>query len=147
MSESAACTAQPNSGGIKPPMKTVDKRPIYPTAMVNTDIEGRVNLEAIIGVDGTVRTMRTIDATNADFEQAAMEAVRQWRFTPTLLTCVPIEVTMNVAVMFKPDWVPPVPPAVPPAPPTAPTSSGTAVPPVPPAPPAPATPPVPPNPR
>ena len=39
--------------------------------MLGTNIEGRVNLEAVIGVDGTVRTMRTVDATNPDFEQSA----------------------------------------------------------------------------
>jgi len=133
---STTCTAPPNSGGIKPPIKLVDKRPNYPSAMANTGIEGRVNLEAVIGVDGAVRTMRTIDTTNAEFEQAAMDAVRQWRFTPTLLTCVPTDVTMNVLIMFKPERVvPPVPPAAPSAPPT-PAAAGA--PPVPPAPPAPA---------
>jgi TonB family protein len=102
-------------------MKVEDKRPVYPTAMVGTNIEGRVNLEAVIGVDGTVRTMRTVDATNTDFELSAMEAVRQWRFTPTLLTCVPTEVTMKVLVMFTPEAAaPPPPPPPPPAPATAP---------------------------
>jgi len=124
-----ACTAQPNSGRIKPPTKVEDKRPVYPATMANTNIEGRVNLEAVIGVDGTVRTMRTIDATNVDFEQSAMDAVRQWRFTPTLLTCVPTEVTMKVLVMFTPEAAAPPPP--PPPPPT---------PAIPPTPPTPATP-------
>jgi len=103
--------------------------------MRETNVEGRVNLEALIGVDGTVRSMRTIDATNPEFEQSAMDAVRQWRFTPTLLTCVPTEVTMKVLVMFAPETAPPPPPpAPPPAPPTPPTPPTSTVPPVPPTP-------------
>ncbi len=113
------CSAQPNSGGIKPPIKIADVKPIYPASLQGSGESGRVNLEAIIGVDGTVRTMRTIDATNIEFEQSALDAVGRWRFTPTLLTCVPIEVTMNVAVAFSPQAAapPPPPPPPPPAPP------------------------------
>jgi TonB family protein len=98
-----ACSAQPNSGGIKPPVKVLDVKPLYPGSMKGSGLEGRVNLKATIGIDGAVKTIETVDATNPDFDMAAQEAVRQWRFTATLLNCVPVEVSMNVSVAFKPD--------------------------------------------
>ena len=118
MDGSSSCSAQPNSGGIKPPVKTHDKKPVYPVSM--RDMEGLVELEAVIGVDGSVRTMRTVEATTPDFEHAAMDAVRDWRFTATLLNCVPVEVEMNVLTRFKPESVIPPPPPPPPPPPSPP---------------------------
>jgi TonB family protein len=114
-SSPGTCSAQPNSGGLMPPTKTHDTRPIYPTAYRGTDVEGRVSLKATIGVDGAVRTVQMVEATNADFDQAAQDAVRQWRFTPTLLNCVPVEVEMNVLTTFRPETAPPPPPPPPPA--------------------------------
>jgi TonB family protein len=95
------CSAQPNSGGIKPPLKLLDVKPLYPGSMKGSGLEGKVNLKATIGIDGAVKTIETVDATNPDFDMAAQDAVRQWRFTPTLLTCVPVEVEMNVAIAFR----------------------------------------------
>lgn len=139
------CTTQPNSGGIMPPTKVRDVRPIYPTAYRGSKTEGLVELQAVIGVNGAVRTIETVKATNPDFEQAAQEAVRDWRFTPTLLNCVPIEVSMNVLARFAPEpAAPPIPPP-PPAPPTPPTAAASAAPPAVPAPAAPAAPPAPPR--
>ena len=128
-SASSGCSTEPNSGGIKPPTKIHDVRPIYPSSMRGTDTEGKVELDAVIGLDGAIKTVQTADATNRDFADAAEEAVRQWRFTPTLLNCVPIEVSMKVTTAFRPlSAAPPPPPPAPPAPPQ------SAVPPAPPVP-------------
>jgi hypothetical protein len=65
-----------------------------------------VILEATIGVDGTVRDIvslrpRTADAQSAPFVDAAIDAVRQWQYTPTRLNNVPIPVIMTVTVQFS----------------------------------------------
>ena len=59
-------------------------------------------LDALIGVDGTVKEAQPVDA-NVDpgLAASAIEAVKLWRFTPTLLNCVPIEVPMKVTVNFR----------------------------------------------
>jgi protein TonB len=63
--------------------------------------EGVVPVEAIIGVDGTVTSVRVLSAqVHPDFAVAAVDAVRQWRFTPTLLNASPVEVLMTVSVTF-----------------------------------------------
>jgi TonB family protein len=89
-------------GDIRPPMKTLDVRPVYPPEMRAAGREGVVPLEAIIRPDGTVGSVRVLSAdVHPDFAIAAVDAVRQWRFTPTLLNGKPVEVVMNVSISFK----------------------------------------------
>ncbi len=89
-------------GNIRPPMKLEDVRPIYPQAMRDAGAEGIVPLGALIGVDGRVSSVRVIGANaHPDFARAAVEAVRQWRFSPTLLNGDAVEVFMNVTVRFS----------------------------------------------
>lgn len=89
-------------GNIRPPTKTRDVRPVYPPSMRDAGREGRVPLEAIIGREGAVVSVRVATAqVHPDFAQAAIDAVQQWRFTPTLLNGTPVEVVMTVTVDFK----------------------------------------------
>jgi protein TonB len=87
-------------GDIKEPRKILDARPVYPAVAIAAKIEGRVIIEATISRDGGV-----IDAavlrSQPMLDQAALDAVRQWRFTPTLLNGIPVEVKMTVTVNFS----------------------------------------------
>jgi beta-lactamase regulating signal transducer with metallopeptidase domain len=138
-SPTPACTAEPNSGRLTPPLKTVDVRPVYPASMASVATDSRVVMWAVIGIDGAVKELRTIEAASPEFEEAAQEAVRQWRFTQTMLNCVPIEVEMRVSTLFRPQGVmapPPPPPPPPPTPPAAAPALSTPPAPIPPVPPA-----------
>ena len=85
---------------MRAPLKTLDVRPIYPARMRDAGREGIVPIDAIIGADGTVTSVRILSAdVHPDFALAA-DAVRQWRFTPTLLNGSPVEVVMTVSVRF-----------------------------------------------
>ena len=89
-------------GNVRQPKKTVDVRPIYPPSMQQAGREGDVPIEAIIGPDGTVTSVRVLSAqVHPDFAIAAVDAVRQWQFTPTLLNGSPVEVVIRVTVAFK----------------------------------------------
>jgi TonB family protein len=89
-------------GNIRVPRKLVDVRPVYPPSMRDAGREGVVPIEAIIGPDGAVHSVRVLSANiHPDFAIAAADAVRQWRFIPTLLNGVPVEVTMTVTVKFS----------------------------------------------
>jgi TonB family protein len=89
-------------GNIRVPRKLHDVHPVYPPAMRDAGREGIVPLEAIIARDGTVTSIRVLSAeVHPDFALAAMEAVRQWRFDPTLLNGEPVEVVMSVSVAFQ----------------------------------------------
>lgn len=84
---------------IVTPRKLVDTPPVYPEAARTAGIAGVVLLEVTIGTDGSVtnpRVLRSIPQLDA----AAVEAVRQWRYEPTLLNGTPVPVTMTVTVRF-----------------------------------------------
>ena len=90
----------PVGGPIKPPIKTKDVRPQYPLNAQSTRVQGVVIIEATIAADGKVqdaRVLRSIPLLDA----AALDAVRQWEFTPTLVNGVPVPVIMTVTVQFK----------------------------------------------
>ena len=82
-------------GNLRPPRKIKDVAPGYPGA------DGDVELSATIGTDGTVVDAGVIKADRPELGPAAIDAVRQWEFTSTLLNCVPIEVQMHVRVSFR----------------------------------------------
>ena len=62
-------------------------------------IQGIVIIEATIGADGQVVNARVLRSVPL-LDQAALDAVRQWQFTPTLLNGVPVPVIMTVTVTF-----------------------------------------------
>jgi len=62
-------------------------------------VQGVVILEAVIDTNGDVADARILRSIPM-LDQAAVDAVRQWRFTPTLLNGVPVQVIMTVTVNF-----------------------------------------------
>jgi protein TonB len=86
-------------GNIKQPSKTKDVKPIYPPIAQSARVQGVVIIEATIGPDGRVqdaKVLRSIPLLDA----AALEAVKQWVFTPTTLNGQPVPVIMTVTVNF-----------------------------------------------
>lgn len=87
-------------GDIKPPLKIADMAPTYPPLARAAGVEGIVIVEAVIAEDGLVRDVRVLRSIPL-LDAAAMEAVRQWRFTPTLLNGEPVPIVMTVTVAFR----------------------------------------------
>ena len=89
-------------GNIKAPMKLVNVNPTYPDSMRVAGRGGLVPLDAVISTDGSVVFARVLSANvHPDFAAAALDAVRQWKFSPTLLNGKPVEVVMSVTVNFS----------------------------------------------
>jgi protein TonB len=86
-------------GQIKPPTKTKDVKPVYPPIAQSARVQGVVIIEATIGANGRVQDARVLRSIPL-LDQAALDAVRQWEFTPTLLNGVPVPVIMTVTVQF-----------------------------------------------
>jgi protein TonB len=84
---------------MKAPHKIVDVPPVYPPVAQRARVEGVVILEAVIDAQGRVASVRVLRSI-ALLDQAAVEAVRQWRFTPALLNTEPVPVVMTVTVNF-----------------------------------------------
>lgn len=88
-------------GSVRAPRKLVDVPPIYPMAQANEGVQGVVILEGRIGEDGSVEDVKIVRDPNAGLSQAAVDAVSQWQFTPTLLNGCPVPVLMTVTVNFN----------------------------------------------
>ena len=86
-------------GDIKEPKKIKDVKPVYPEEAQKAGIQGIVILEAIIGTDGSVQEAKVLRPVEL-LDKAALDAVMQWRYTPTLLNGEPVEVVMTVTVTF-----------------------------------------------
>jgi protein TonB len=76
--------------------------PDYPELARTVRIQGRVILEAVILRDGTVAEVSVLQCTKPDlgFEEAAIEAIRQWRYEPGRQNGVPVDVYFTVVVEF-----------------------------------------------
>jgi protein TonB len=86
-------------GQIRRPEKIKDATPIYPVIAQTARVQGTVILEAVIGVDGKVQNLRVLRSIPL-LDQAAIDAVRQWEYSATLLNGVPVPVVMTVTVTF-----------------------------------------------
>src|SRR5688572_4368009 len=86
-------------GDVKPPQRTAYKAPQYPAAAQAARIEGTVILEAIIDAQGVVQNVKVVKSVPL-LDRAAIEAVQQWRYTPTRLNGVAIPIIMEVRVTF-----------------------------------------------
>jgi protein TonB len=75
-------------------------KPEYPELAKRTRTEGAVEFEAVIGKDGTIEELKVLRG-HPWLVKAALEAVRQWRYQPTLLNGEPIEVVTEITVSFK----------------------------------------------
>ena len=102
--ESATGAAVPEparvGGNISPPTKTRDVSPVYPEVARAARVAGVVILEATIGPTGAVTDVNVLRSVPL-LDEAAVAAVRQWQYTPTLLNGVPVPVIMTVTVNFS----------------------------------------------
>ena len=74
--------------------------PTYPALARQTRISGTVRLHAIISKDGTIQQLEVMSG-HPLLQQAALDAVRQWRYQPTLLNGEPVEVDTTIDVIFS----------------------------------------------
>src|SRR5712692_1349918 len=87
-------------GGNVQAARIINKiQPLYPPLARQTRISGTVRLHAIIGKDGTIQSLEVLNG-HPLLQQAALDAVRQWRYQPTLLNGEPVDVDTTIDVIF-----------------------------------------------
>lgn len=86
-------------GAVPLPEKIVDVRPIYPKQAVASRIQGAVELDIVIGPTGSVEQARIVRAVQL-LDAAALAAVRQWKYRPTIINGVAVPVKTRVRVTF-----------------------------------------------
>lgn len=87
-------------GIIRAPERTVFKAPTYPQVAKAARIEGTVVLEATLDEQGFVRNVTVLRSVPL-LDQAAIDAVQQWRYSPTRLNGIAIPIIMTVTVTFS----------------------------------------------
>ena len=96
----AKASAVPVGGKIKPPVKIKDVQPVYPDIAKQAKVGGVVVVEATIGADGKVADAKVLRSVPL-LDQAALDAVQQWGYTPSTQNGKPVPVVMTVTVNFK----------------------------------------------
>jgi TonB family protein len=84
---------------IKEPRKIRNATPVYPAQARGLGIQGTVTLDCVISPRGDVTDVRVVRSIPM-LDAAAVEAVRQWRYTPTFVDGEPVRVIMTVTVNF-----------------------------------------------
>ena len=87
--------------GIEPPSLLREVKPSYTDDARRQGVEGDVVLEIVVRRDGTVGDVKILRRLGAGLDQKAVEAVRQWRFSPARRMGAPVDVIVEVAVEFK----------------------------------------------
>ncbi len=87
-------------GAVQPPRKIKDVPPVYPAIAQEARAQGVVMLEVSIDENGNVSDTRVLRSIPL-LDQAAIDAVKQWQYTPTLLNDVAVPIVMTVTVNFS----------------------------------------------
>lgn len=102
-SEQAGKPSRLRLGGEVQASKLVNKvMPVYPASAKTAGVQGTVILHAVIGLDGRPLSLRAMNNDiDPELARAAIEAVSQWRYRPTLLNGEPIEIDTTIMVNFS----------------------------------------------
>ena len=85
--------------GIRAPMKVLDVAPVYPPEARDARVQGVVILEVTLSRTGEVSDVEVVRSTPL-LDEAAVAAVRQWRYEPTLVDGEPVSILMTVTMNF-----------------------------------------------
>jgi TonB family protein len=89
-------------GVVRAPSKIRHITPRYPSELAAAGIGGVVILEAVIDTNGFVSAVSVLKSAHPALDQAAVDAVRQWDFTPARLNCTAVDIYYNVTASFVP---------------------------------------------
>lgn len=87
-------------GDVKPPRQLVRAAPVYPMIAQTAQVEGIVEVDAVIDEQGNVVQARAVSGPKLLYP-AALEAVLKWKYEPTYLDGIPESVQMEVQVVFQ----------------------------------------------
>jgi protein TonB len=87
---------------VQPTGLLVHAKPTYPEELQELGVEGTVLLDAVIGTGGQLLSLRPANSqVHPGLVKAAMDAVNQWRYQPTLLNGQPVEVVTTITVRYR----------------------------------------------
>jgi periplasmic protein TonB len=88
-------------GSIKAPHAIYSPAPEYPKRARKDGQVGTVALTMVVGADGLQRDIKVVRSLTTDFDDAAIEAVKRWKFVPGTKDGEPVAVKINVELSFR----------------------------------------------
>lgn len=94
--------ARPKDPGVVPPQAKREKKPSYTREAMEAKIQGPVTVECVVLADGTVGDVRVVKSLDATYglDEKAVEAAKQWRFTPGTKDGKPVPVVVSLEMTF-----------------------------------------------
>ena len=100
LDDAMVCHGKGSAGCIIPPRQTRAPQPEYPIGERHARRQGTVKLKLVVGSDGVPRDVAVSESLAPDFDKAAMDAVKQWEFTPAIKDGKPTAVQIQIEVQF-----------------------------------------------
>jgi protein TonB len=95
----ASCASQVPADSM--PIPRFQAQPVYPLDMRTVDYTGTAVVEFIVDKSGTVIEAHSVRADSPSFAQAAVDAVKKWKFVPGIRHGVPVNTKMTVPIKFE----------------------------------------------
>ena len=87
--------------GSRRPRSMREVKPVYTEEGRRRSVEGDVVMEVVVRADGSIGTVRVLQGLGSGLDQRAIDAVRQWRFSPARRYGTPVDVLVEIAVEFR----------------------------------------------
>jgi len=89
------------SGAIKPPDLLYRVEPVYSAIAVASQLSGIVILEAVVGVDGSVESVKVVRSGGPILDKSATEALKQWKYAALVIADLPTPFVATVTFTFR----------------------------------------------
>ena len=83
------------------PVPTQGSRPVYPPELRRAGVTGEAVVSFVVAANGVIQGVEGISATHPEFEAAAVEAVKKWKFTAGQKSGIPVGVRLQLPVVFS----------------------------------------------
>lgn len=93
--------ARSSRENVVPPSPAHTVRPQYPFDMRRAGVTGTVRLNVLVDANGAVQSVSVLDSDGVSFTQPAIEAVRQWTFTPGRRNGVAVPMRVSLPIAFR----------------------------------------------
>jgi TonB family protein len=90
----------PCGGAITLPQVVKETKPQYTTTAMRAGIQGTVEVEAVVDIDGNISDARVFRPLHAELDEQALNAVREWKFVPGVMDGKPVPVLVTIELTF-----------------------------------------------
>jgi TonB family protein len=90
----------PCGGVVTMPQVLKERKPVYPQTVMRSGVQGTVEVEAVVDIDGAVADARVVRPLHPELDEQAIAAVRDWKFVPGVMNGKPVPVLITIEMTF-----------------------------------------------